>query len=146
MHEDDEPEEPRGIRVLPGFPSSAAPANDACNGKSAGPSLRLSSARRILEARRIRTHMLDPAMFGEPAWDMLLTLYVQEAAGRRPTRANLAQSVDVSPSVAVRWQDYLERQGLIELVHGETHGPLHLQLSRKGRDALNRYLTQVSGA
>lgn len=146
MHDNDEHQEPRDVHVLPGFPSSAAPANDYLDEEGAASALRLSAARRILESRRMRTQMLDPAMFGEPAWDMLLTLYVHEAVGRRLTKANLAQSVEVSPSVAVRWQDYLERQGLTELVHGEAHGPLHLQLSRKGRDALNCYLTQVSGA
>ena len=146
MGESDELSGASDLWTLPDFPHSAAPANDEVEGDGTVSTIRLSAARRILYGRRIRAQMFEPAMFGEPAWDMLLTLYVHEAAGHRPTRANLAQSAEVPPSAAVRWQDYLERQELIELTHGATDGPLHLRLTPKARDKLNDYLKHVGGA
>ena len=145
MHEDDKVKEGQVVH-LAGRRGSAVTANDGMPDETSASVVRLTAAKRILQRRRARTQIFDVGMFGEWAWDMLLTLYVQEAAGVRPTRANLAQSVDAPPSVAVRWQDYLERQGLIELTHGSTSGPLHLQLTRKGRDALSRYLDQLGSA
>jgi DNA-binding MarR family transcriptional regulator len=145
MHEGDNAGEPPDDLVLPGMPGSAAPANDESNSDTSASTLRLSAARRILSGRRLRAQMFDPEIFGEPAWDMLLTLYVQEAARSPQTRASLAQAVGAPPSVAVRWQDYLERRGLVELTHGSGSGPLILRITPHGREVLDRYLAQVGG-
>jgi DNA-binding MarR family transcriptional regulator len=51
-------------------------------------------------------------MFGEPAWDMLLGLYVMN--GRRVSVGKLTSLVDEPKTTALRWIDYLEKEHLIE--------------------------------
>jgi DNA-binding MarR family transcriptional regulator len=97
----------------------------------------ISVARASLSVRRRRSEYLHRAMLGEPAYDMLLGLYVAEADGQSPTAARLADLAGVAQSSALRWIEYLIAK---ELVVRERH-PSHkrasiLQLSDKGRAAL----------
>jgi DNA-binding MarR family transcriptional regulator len=94
-------------------------------------------ARASLSVRRRRSDFLHRAMLGEPAYDMLLGLYVAEAEGELLTAARLADTAGVAPSSALRWIDYLAAK---ELVVREPHPTRKrasvLKLSCKGRAAL----------
>lgn len=98
----------------------------------------ISFARTLLSLRRRRSEYLHQAMLGEPAYDMLLGLYVAEADGQFPTASRLAALAGLAQSSALRWIEYLIAK---ELVIREPH-PSHkrasvLQLSDKGRAALD---------
>lgn len=95
----------------------------------------------ILARRRRRHRLFGKAMFGEPAWEMLLLLYVS-ASGARQTTSRLAALAGASKSTAIRWMDYLETQGLI----GREASPLdkrviYVELTAKGKDVLELYLS-----
>jgi DNA-binding MarR family transcriptional regulator len=67
----------------------------------------------ILEARKERARILPPSMFSEPAWDMLLALFI---AGEVPAAADLARLAGTPATTAWRWVAYLEDHKLVERV------------------------------
>lgn len=50
--------------------------------------------------------------FGEPAWDMLLLLYVADAEGRAAPRAELIAGTNVEASIAERYITWMTSQAL----------------------------------
>ena len=57
----------------------------------------------LLSSRRRRDFALPALEFGEPAWDILLELYLQHAEGRRISISNLCDASAVPESTALRW-------------------------------------------
>jgi DNA-binding MarR family transcriptional regulator len=119
----------------------------AGGGEAASPSPQktyLDRAREILLRRRRREQIFGKGMFGEPAWDMLLLLYVSES-GRRQTISRLAKFAGASKSTAIRWMDYLEGQKLISReTHPTDKRAVFVELSRRGRDAMELYLSDTA--
>lgn len=70
-------------------------------------------ARRYLASRRRRAELLNTAMFADPAWDILLDLFVSAAEGRRVSVSSACLASGVATSTALRWVSQLEREGLI---------------------------------
>jgi DNA-binding MarR family transcriptional regulator len=98
-------------------------------------------ARHILALRQRRSNYFAKAMFGEPAWDILLVLYT---AGEGLTMNRLAQSSGVSQATGLRWMNYLSDQKLIKLESHPTDArSMRVLLTGKGRDALDAYLTSA---
>ncbi|GAA4221638.1 hypothetical protein GCM10022253_28150 [Sphingomonas endophytica] len=68
----------------------------------------------VLRARRSRARIFgeDACLFGEPAWDILLDLYVQPAT--RPVSVSSACIASGVPgTTALRWLDQLKRRDLV---------------------------------
>jgi DNA-binding MarR family transcriptional regulator len=100
-------------------------------------------ARALLEDRRRRDRIFNPGMFGEPAWELLLNLYVMDKDGPRLTIGRLIDSTNCPQSTALRWLQYLKDQGLIEKQeHPGDARTAFITLTNKARDALDRYLSQ----
>lgn len=101
-------------------------------------------AQRILGARRVRAEHLNAPIFSEPAWDMLLELYIRETSGASSTTAQLYSVQGAPSSTASRWLDVLESAGLIArrriLINGNSE---LIHLTSRGRTALDDYLTAV---
>ena len=64
----------------------------------------INRARQELQDRRRREKIFPLAMFREPAWEMLLLLYLEE---RRFTIASLASASRAKSTTALRWIDHL---------------------------------------
>lgn len=104
----------------------------------------LKLAQAIIEARRVRTHDLPPAIFGEPAWDMLLTLFADARSRQGETVSNLGLSSGTPATTALRWIDYLEREAFVIRRPSPTDKRVVLiELTDKARNALGVYLTKV---
>ena len=61
-------------------------ATDHANDTAASPSAqeaRLAVAKWLYWSRGLRLHTLDRNLFSEPAWDLLLDLYIREKSGSR---------------------------------------------------------------
>lgn len=94
--------------------------------------------------RQGRVRHFSPAMFGEPAWDLLLALYVNESKDPTPTVSSLAKTAGASMTTAFRWIDYLEEKGLIERERRSLEGRAWtVALSERGRVTLEKYFTDV---
>jgi DNA-binding MarR family transcriptional regulator len=103
----------------------------------------LQRARTILDNRRKRSAIFGPQMFSEPAWEMLLTLYADQA-GQRHSQASLSRVPGGSRSTGMRWIDYLLHQGLISSEdHPTDRRRKFIALTEKGRSLLDVYLSET---
>jgi DNA-binding MarR family transcriptional regulator len=102
-------------------------------------------ARQIYEKRQKRIARFGSQMFGEPAWEMLLLLYLGEG-GERQSQTGLADLSGAARSTAMRWIDHLVRRGF---AHREDHPTdkrrNFIILSEKGRQLLELYLSETCG-
>jgi DNA-binding MarR family transcriptional regulator len=65
-------------------------------------------AQAIFNERNRRAQFFSKSIFGEPAWEMLVTLYIMD--GRRVTVGKLVNMIDSPQTTALRWLQYLERK------------------------------------
>jgi DNA-binding MarR family transcriptional regulator len=118
----------------------------------APPSARLSDeklaviATSIYQARRRRLQYFDEALFAEPAWDMLLDLFVNKALGRRVSTTSLCLAADVPQSTGLRYIRLLEDKGLVKRVPAPDDGRLILvELTQPGFKQMRRYVVDGIG-
>lgn len=65
----------------------------------------------IYRSRRRRLKHFDGSLFAEPAWDMLLEMFVKTARAERISTINLCVAADIPASTGLRWIIRLEDQG-----------------------------------
>ena len=70
--------------------------------------------RLIIKARRTRELVLDPKLFADPAWDILLEAYVADLMQTRLSITSLCFGTGVSMTTALRWLRKLEEKGWLE--------------------------------
>jgi len=101
----------------------------------------LTKAKALRSSRQRRSLFFDANLFGEPAWDMLLTLYIDEARGLTTSVASACLNAAVAVSTGTRWIAILEAQGLIERSHAGATAFDELTLTRQGHSRIEGYLT-----
>jgi DNA-binding MarR family transcriptional regulator len=112
-------------------------------GVSASRSQLVGCAKAILHRRKKRCEAFPFAMFGEPAWDILLTLYTQDEQ-IDPTVTSLAAVISAPQSSTIRWLDYLEGQRfIVRESHPTDRRSAIARLTNDGRRALEGYLSEV---
>ena len=100
-------------------------------------------ARRLLENRRKRIAIFGAQMFAEPAWDMLLLLFLS-GRGRRQTQSSLCELSGASRSTAMRWIEFLAGRGLVRREdHPTDKRHNFVSLTEKGRHLLDLYLSET---
>jgi predicted transcriptional regulator len=67
----------------------------------------------MFRARIHRANQFNPMLFGEPAWDMLLDLFIQKVAGRRVSSTSLCLGANVPYATGARYIERLEDEGLV---------------------------------
>lgn len=72
-----------------------------------------ASVAKVLKIRRERSALFGPGLFGEPAWDMLLELYLAELRYVRMSISGLCRLIDVPSTTALRWIAKLESAELV---------------------------------
>lgn len=108
---------------------------------------RFTRARAEFENRRRRKSFFPSPLFGEPAWDMLLALYILDTAGPRQTVGTLTQFSGTSTSSAKRWLRALARYGLVRHEDHPTDArTYHVRLTDKARAALDSYFSGAANA
>lgn len=104
----------------------------------------IARARQEFGNRRRRTSIFERSMFGEPAWDMLIALYILDVSGPRQTTGALMQFSGAPITTARRWLDYLVANGLVARSHHPTdQRVMFVSLTEKGRDALDMYYSET---
>ncbi len=69
--------------------------------------------RRIIRQRQLRGRFLDPELFADPAWDMLLDLTAAAAEKVRVSVSSLCIAASVPPTTALRWIRQMTESGLL---------------------------------
>ncbi|MBV9931560.1 MAG: winged helix DNA-binding protein [Alphaproteobacteria bacterium] len=100
-------------------------------------------ARRILAMRRLRDRLLGE-FFAEPAWDILLDLYVQSHGGKVVTVSQLSLSTGAPATTALRWINKMAQEGLLTRRSDELDGRrVIVTLSARGEEAMHLLLASV---
>jgi DNA-binding MarR family transcriptional regulator len=73
----------------------------------------VSYARLLLAAQRKRADALGGVPLGEPAWEILLDLFVQDAEGRAVSVSSACGASGAPPTTGLRYVTYLVEQGHI---------------------------------
>ncbi len=102
-------------------------------------------ARRFYRSRRLRPRVFsDEALFGEPAWDMLLDLFIAEADGKRLSVTAACIGSAVPTSTALRWLVILEDRGLVRRENDPSDARrVFLQLTSDGYAKMANYFLQL---
>ena len=102
-----------------------------------------SLVQQILCARQFRSSIFGKGLFGDPAWDIVLALYLGQLRNQTVPITRLAEAASVSVQAVDRWLAVLEGQGLIERTRTGPDGEeLPAGLSQKGSSAMRRWLAQ----
>ena len=103
-------------------------------------------ARQTYDDRRRRTKIFQSDdLFGEPAWDILLDLFIAAKARRRVSVTSACIGSAVPSTTALRWIAILERQGLLlrEADPGDARR-VYVKLSASGYQAMLEYFASSS--
>jgi DNA-binding MarR family transcriptional regulator len=99
------------------------------------------AARIIFETRKARSRLFPASMFSDPAWDMLIALYIAEEA---PAAADLARSISASVTTAMRWIEILETHKFIVREQSPTDRRAHaIRLTEQARNKLDSLLSDA---
>jgi hypothetical protein len=69
--------------------------------------------RSVIAARRRRARFFPSDMFADPAWDILLDLYLAEIEQRRTVVSSLCAAAYVPATTALRWITSLANRGML---------------------------------
>lgn len=134
--------------------SAQASVNDASEAPPSEPRPRkrrevgetyLSVARQLYRARRQRTEFWSTELFGEPAWDIMLDLYIHACEGRDISVSSACIASCVPATTASRWMNLLESHGLVERQKARHDFRVqYVQLTIEGTRHMQRFLRQVA--
>lgn len=65
-------------------------------------------------SRRKREEFISRTLLGEPAWDIMIDLYIQQQRGQFPSVGSASDASGVPDTSARRWLDALEAAHLLE--------------------------------
>jgi predicted transcriptional regulator len=101
----------------------------------------LSIARHIYRSRRGRAEFFNAELFADPAWDILLDLFIAELCGKHVSTTRLCLAAAVPATTAHRYVAHLESVGLVTRANCETDGRVQLRsMTPKGFRLMRNYL------
>lgn len=122
------------------FTNHATPRPEA-GGERQSP---VAVARTLLAQRQIRLEFFPAELFHEPAWDMLLALYVADEEHQTMNVKTLVATTSAPVTTSQRWIDHLHKLKLIDrIVDPVDRRRMEISLSDSGRRAVLAYLQRV---
>jgi DNA-binding MarR family transcriptional regulator len=101
----------------------------------------LDRAQSIVRVRAARERMLGRAAIGEPAFDLLLWLYLRTGQ-KEASLTSLARAADIPYSSAMRWARYLADRGYVERTESRSdRRSTSVELTPAGRAMMDEFLT-----
>ncbi|WP_174286545.1 hypothetical protein [Sphingomonas bacterium] len=108
---------------------------------------RRATAERLIAERRARRAYFAPELFHEPAWDMLLSLFLANDEARILNVKALVASSDAPVTTSQRWIDHLHKLRLIDRIGDpDDRRRVEISLSDTGLTAIERYLDAIAAA
>jgi hypothetical protein len=104
-------------------------------------------AQKAYRDRRRRAEVFgDETLFGEPAWDILLDLFVAGERGKRVAVTSACIGSGVPSTTALRWLNVLELRGLIEREDDNSDARRSfVRLTAKARRLMAEFFLQNAG-
>ncbi|MDR7103017.1 hypothetical protein [Croceicoccus sp. BE223] len=110
------------------------------------PMNRETMGRLLLKLRNSRHDHLEPELFSNASWDILLTLYVDGDAGRKPLPIKaICQDAKIPVATGERWLNLLFEQGLIRRESPTQQDGL-IMLSQPGVASMEHYIDSAGAA
>lgn len=104
------------------------------------------TAKSIKDFRAARAAVLAPELFGEPAWDLLLALYIAEGDQYRLKITAACHESNVPETTALRWLNSLGELGLVRQDTNPTDArSRYVALSPAGVALMDRLMKYASG-
>jgi hypothetical protein len=131
---------------LKGAAEARAPADGGPSPVRSGlPRNHLALARKTYALRRKRASIFgNPDLFGEPAWDILLDLYIAEGEGKDVSVSSACIGSAAPPTTGLRWLGVLADEGLVVRENDPTdHRRVLVRLTAAGRAAMDRFFEAV---
>lgn len=102
-------------------------------------------AERAYAARRARdTVFADAELFADPAWDILLDLFISEQRKRPVSITSASIASCVPATTALRWLSLLEARGYLQRAEDDTDKRrAFVRLTDKSRSLLTRYFIET---
>lgn len=102
-------------------------------------------AESLYRHRRRRGRYLPEKIFAEPAWDILLDLYVNGVRGRPVSITSACIAGDIPATTGLRWLGVLEQEDLIEREVSKTDARVTLvRLTAGARQRLREFFAEAS--
>ena len=103
--------------------------------------------RRILKLRSSRRRIFGDDLFGEPAWDMLLELYLAKLAGKNEAVSSICLASGVPFTTALRWLKHLEKDDWVRRsADTKDARRILLFLTPRGEAAMEEFFAQAAFA
>lgn len=105
----------------------------------------LGLARKAYALRRKREAIFgNPDLFGEPAWDILLDLFIAQGEGKPVSVSSACIGSAAPATTGLRWLGVLADQGLVVRENDpEDHRRVLVRLTQAGRAAMERFFDAV---
>jgi DNA-binding MarR family transcriptional regulator len=104
-----------------------------------------AKARQVFELRRRRETLLGSDLFSDPAWDLLLYLFIAGSEGHSASVADACAAASVPSTTGLRWARQLEEAGLVMREEDPADARRwHLRLSGAAARRLQRLLEGAS--
>jgi hypothetical protein len=108
------------------------------------PATAVEEARRIYRLRRLRDQEFGATLFGEPAWDLLLDLYIAASDPQLVPVMSDSIAMCVSTQDTARWLTLLEDHGLVECLYsGAEMSRSVVTLTKSAFDRMTRLLSDL---
>jgi DNA-binding MarR family transcriptional regulator len=113
-------------------------------GETISPAGLIARATALLAERRLRRQHLPAELFHEPAWDMLLALFVARNDDQPMNIKALVAMADAPVTTSQRWIEHLYKLRLIDrVIDPADRRRVEISLSAMGEDAVSDYLRAV---
>ena len=108
----------------------------------------LEIARQTYGDRRRREAILGSnALLGEPAWDILLDLYIARRTDQEVSVSSACIGSAAPATTGLRWLGALQEAGLVVRINDyEDHRRVLVKLSQEGAARMERYFAEVVGS
>jgi len=100
-------------------------------------------AKHQYQERSRRANLFNADLLGEPAWDILLDLFIAAVNGKSVSISSSCIASHVPPTTALRWLSVLEQTGLINKAGDQSDKRrTWVVLSEHGHRAMTLYLSE----
>jgi len=125
------------------LPVLSLPAADPAPGTASSTAL-VEIAKRLYAVRKMRDDLLGISLFSEPAWDILLDLFISEHENRQLSVSAVCIGARAPSATALRYLTMLQDADLVERTRDERDGRRsHVRLTTLGRRRMASLLGQL---
>jgi DNA-binding MarR family transcriptional regulator len=99
----------------------------------------------VILGRRLRDKFFDAALFADPAWDILLDLYMAKLEQRRTSVSSLCIAARVPATTALRYINSLVERGMIVRTENHLdHRVVYVHLTEPTFETMRQYFGRFS--